>query len=57
MMATYTSAARTALRQTSLGWGVSGGEVGHVGDRVTGPRHRPLGRIHKGPTAGQPAQL
>jgi hypothetical protein len=39
------------------GLGISGGEVGHVGDRVTGPRHRPLGRIHKRPTAGQPAQL
>jgi hypothetical protein len=39
------------------GLGISGGKVGHVGDRVTGPRHRPLGRIHKRPTAGQPAQL
>ena len=37
--------------------GVSGGEVGHVRDRVTGPRHRPLGRIHKGPAAGQSTQL
>ncbi len=25
------------------------GDVGHVGDRVTGSQHRPLGRIHKGP--------